>query len=123
MNDDIRYSRMTDFLQLLYMMMAEPRGVTLDEIAEEFGVSRRTAERMRDAIRNEFSQVDVISEDNKVKRWGFINYSLNNIIEFTDEEIAAVQSLTYGLFKRIPEIDSALHKMKALRQKNIKKTF
>ncbi len=118
MGDDIRYSRMTDFLQLLYMMMADPRGITLDEICDEFGVSRRTAERMRDAIRNEFSQVDVVSEDSKVKRWGFINYSIKEVIEFTDEEIAAMQAIKYNFKSNfIPEIDSILNKMKALRKK------
>ena len=121
MSDDIRYSRMTDFLQLLYMMMADPRGITLDEICDEFGVSRRTAERMRDAIRNEFSQVDVVSEDSKVKRWGFINYSIKEVIEFTDEEIAAMQAIKYNYRSNfIPEIDSILNKMKALRKKSKK---
>ena len=118
MSDDIRYSRMTDFLQLLYMMMAEPRGVTLDEICDEFGVSRRTAERMRDAIRNEFSQVDIVSEDSKVKRWGFIKYSIKEMIEFTEDEIALIQSLKYSYRGHlVPEFDSILYKMKALSKK------
>ena len=54
--DDLRYSRMSDIIQLMYMMMAEPNGISLNDICAEFRVSRRTAERMRDAIRNEFPQ-------------------------------------------------------------------
>ena len=46
MSDTIRYSRMTDFMQLLHMMLAEPKGVSLNDICAEFGVSRRTAERI-----------------------------------------------------------------------------
>lgn len=114
MSDTIRYSRMTDFMQLLHMMLAEPKGISLNDICAEFGVSRRTAERMRDAIRNEFSQVDVVSEECKVKRWGFINYSMREIVEFTDSEIALIQALKS---KTTPEFGSILYKMKVLRKK------
>ena len=116
MSDTIRYSRMTDFLQLLHMMMAEPNGVSLNDICIEFGVSRRTAERMRDAIRNEFSQVDVVSEKCKVKRWGFINYSMKEIVEFTDDEINAIQTLKSNSNLN-SEFASILYKMKVLRKK------
>ena len=33
-SDKDRYSRMTDLLQLLYMMMAEPKGISLDDIMD-----------------------------------------------------------------------------------------
>ena len=111
MSDTIRYSRMTDFMQLLHMMLAEPSGVSLNDICVEFNVSRRTAERMRDAICNEFPQVDVVSEGGKVKRWGFVNYSMREIVSFTDAEIFAIQSL-----KSHPELNSILYKMKVLRK-------
>ena len=112
MSGTIRYSRMTDFMQLLHMMLAEPRGISLNEICIEFNVSRRTAERMRDAICNEFSQVNVVSEENKVKRWGFTNYSMREIVSFTDAEIQTIQSLHPN-----PELNSILYKMKVLRGK------
>lgn len=111
MSDTIRYSRMTDFMQLLHMMLAEPSGVSLNDICVEFNVSRRTAERMRDAICNEFPQIDVVSEGCKVKRWGFVNYSMREIVSFTDAEIFAIQSL-----KSHPELNSILYKMKVLRK-------
>lgn len=114
MSDTIRYSRITDFMQLLNMMMAEPRGISLNDICIEFGVSRRTAERMRDAIRNEFPQVDVVNDGCKEKRWGFINYSMREIVEFTDSEISALQTLKSD---STPEIASILYKMKVLRKR------
>lgn len=114
--DDIRYSRISDILQLLYMMMAEPNGISLDDICDEFSVSRRTAERMRDSLTNIFSQIGVINDDEKIKRWGFINYSLKEVVEFTDKEIAAMEVLKQN-FRTvcIPEIDSIIDKMKILR--------
>ena len=115
MSDAIRYSRMTDFMQLLHMMLAEPKGISLNEICAEFGVSRRTAERMRDAIRNEFSQVDVVNDGCKEKRWGFIDYSMREIVSFTDEEIDAIQTLKAKSHLN-PAFTSILYKMKVLRK-------
>ncbi len=120
-SDNLRYSRMTDLLQLLYMMMSEPKGVSLDDICDEFRVSRRTAERMRDAITSMFSQVDVINATGKVKRWGFINYSMPEIVRFTDEEILVMEIVKHNLHNAVlPEIDSIIDKMKVLREKKKK---
>ena len=118
MADDLRYSRMSDILRLLYMMMAEPRGISLEEIQDEFQVSRRTAERMRDAITNVFYQVNEMESEGKVKRWGFSNFSMNEIVEFTDEEIITMEVVKHNLKNAVlPEIDSIIDKMKALRKK------
>ena len=117
-SDKFRYSRMTDLLELLHMMMAEPKGISLDDIMEQFQVSRRTAERMRDAITSMFSQVDVINTTGKVKRWGFINYSMKEIVRFTDEEIMTIEIMKHNIKTGyLPELDSILDKMKILREK------
>ena len=117
--DDIRYTKVTDFLVLLHMMMSEPNGVSLEEICERFYVSRRTAERMRDAITAAFSQVDVVNDDEKIKRWGFINYSLKEIVTFTDKEIAAIEAVKHHFrnMELLPEINSVIEKMKILKAK------
>lgn len=119
--DDIRYSRISDILNLLFMMMAEPNGISLDDICDEFSVSRRTAERMRDSLTNIFSQIDVVNDDEKIKRWGFTNFSMKEIVSFTDEEIAAMEVLKQN-FRTvcIPEIDSIIDKMKILKKKTKK---
>lgn len=56
------------------------KGVTITEIAERYNVSRRTAERMRDSLTCIFPQVDEIETDDSQKHWGFINYSISNLI-------------------------------------------
>ena len=116
MSDTIRYSRMTDFMQLLNMLLAESGGITLNDICVEFGVSRRTSERMLNAIRDAFPQVDVVNDGCKIKRWGFISYSMKEIVEFTDEEIEVIQSLKSKAHKN-PKFASILYKMKVLRSK------
>ena len=119
--DDLRYSRMSDILGVLYMMMAEPNGITLDDICEEYNVSRRTAERMRDAIINIFPQVTVLNENEKVKRWGFDNFSMKEMVSFSDEEIATMEVLKQHFKTALePEMNSIIDKMKALRKKNYK---
>ncbi len=116
--DDIRYSRLSDLLQLLYMMMAEPKGISLDDICDEFHVSRRTAERMRDSLTNILPQVDVINEDEKIKRWGFTNFSMREIITFTDEEIATIQALKQHFASyKFAALDTIIDKMTILREK------
>ena len=113
---NIRYTRLSDILDLVFLMAKEPLGVTINDIKIRYCVSRRTAERMRDAIRNEFPQVDVVNDGCKEKRWGFINYSMREIVEFTDSEISALQTLKTN---STPEIASIIYKMKVLRRKCI----
>ena len=115
---------MTDILELLYMMMAEPQGISLDDIMDEFNVSRRTAERMRDAITSIFSQVDVINETGKVKRWGFKNFSMKEIVRFTDEEIMTMEVIKHNSYISVlKNIDSIIDKMKILRETTKPKKF
>ena len=45
--DKPRYSRVSDILDLAIYMSSKIQGVTINEIAERYNVSRRTAERMR----------------------------------------------------------------------------
>lgn len=116
--EKIRYSRITDLLQLLHMMMAEPKGVSLDDIMDEFDVSRRTAERMRDSVINMFPQIDVINTFGKVKRWGFVNYSMKEIVRFTEREIITMEVIKHNMRNAMfPEIDSIIDKMKILKEK------
>lgn len=48
------YGRFLDLLELVMWLGARASGVTVAEIAQRFGVTRRTAERMRDAVANYF---------------------------------------------------------------------
>jgi predicted DNA-binding transcriptional regulator YafY len=55
-------------LHLARLFAAEPGGLCLDEIAAKLQVSRRTAERMRDAIAGVFPQLEEIDGE-RPKRW------------------------------------------------------
>ena len=123
MEDKPRYSRISDILQLLVLMQANPLRVTIQEIQQEFNVSRRTAERMRESITNIFPQIDELESNDRVKHWGFTGGYLNEIIVFTPEELANLEKLKE---KQIFEdkaklLDSTINKIKALSRKSYNK--
>lgn len=91
MQDKPRYSRVSDILDLAIFMSSKLNGVTINEIAERYNVSRRTAERMRDSLTCIFPQVDEIETDDNQKHWGFINYSISQFVTFTPKEIANIE--------------------------------
>ena len=63
MQDKPRYSRVSDILDLAIFMSSKIQGVTINEIAERYNVSRRTAERMRDSLTCIFPSIDEIETD------------------------------------------------------------
>ena len=67
--DKPRYSRLSDIIDLVFYIQTKPQGVTLKEISIRYNVSRRTAERLRDAILNVLPQVDELESNTKEKRW------------------------------------------------------
>lgn len=91
--DKPRYSRVSDILDLAIFMSSRLQGVTISEIAERYNVSRKTAERMRDSLTCIFPSIDEIETSDSQKHWGFINYSLSNLITFSSKEIANIEQL------------------------------
>lgn len=84
-----RYARQEDLLRLALLMQGSAEGVSLDDIRAEFGVSRRTAERMRDAILNVYPQLDWCEGDRGERRWRFPAGVLGRMEEPTLDELAA----------------------------------
>lgn len=95
MDDKPRYSRVSDILQLIILMLSRVDGVSLKDIQDEFQVSRRTAERMRDSVRNILPQVDEIPQisNDRCKKWGFVDYELYELVTFTPNDIALLEQL------------------------------
>ena len=93
MEEKPRYSRVSDIIDLIILMQSKFNGVTLEEIKERFDVSRRTAERMRDSLMNILPSVQEIDSEGRIKRWGFVNYSMTEIITFTNDEIAILEKI------------------------------
>lgn len=120
MQDKPRYSRVSDILDLAIFMSSKIQGVTINEIAERYNVSRRTAERMRDSLTCIFPQIDEIETDNTQKHWGFINYSISNLITFTPKEIANIEQCQRRTTNKEmkEELCKTVEKIKAFNRKN-----
>ena len=91
----VRRKKTEDMLHLV-LMMQRPGGVSLKEIQETFDKGRRTAERMRDALRDamdDFSPLstesfwDYDEQDNRVKKWRLRSSSINSISGIKPEEM------------------------------------
>lgn len=121
MNDKPRYSRVSDILDLAIFMSSKMQGVTISEIAERYNVSRRTAERMRDSLICIFPQVDEIESDDNQKHWGFINYSISQLVNFTPKELANIEQLQRRTtnHEMKEELGRTLEKLKTINRKNM----
>jgi predicted DNA-binding transcriptional regulator YafY len=121
MEDKPRYSRNSDIIELAFAMASRPQGITIKEIEEEYGVSRRTAERMRDSLINIFPQIEEleIDEQYNTKHWGFTNHALLPLISFTPKEIANIEQYERRTTNKEvkSELKKTVDKIKLLSQK------
>lgn len=92
------YEKMHDLVELAIWMQSTREGVSLNEIAERFNVSRRTAERMRDMILIQFTQTEELLEGN-TKRWRIPQGTLRDFIQFSAGELATIET-AIELFKQ-----------------------
>jgi predicted DNA-binding transcriptional regulator YafY len=87
----MRHEKAGRLLELAQMLAATAEGLTLDEMAERLGVGRRTAERMRDAVRDLFPQLEEV-DDPPTRRFR-IPAGLDGLFQApTAEELAALNA-------------------------------
>jgi len=87
----MRHEKAGQLLELARMLASTAEGRTLDEMAERLAVGRRTAERMRDAVRELFPQLEEV-DDPPTRRFR-IPSGLDGLFQApTAEELAALSS-------------------------------
>ena len=118
--DKPRYSRVSDVLDLAVFMSSQAAGITISDIMKRYQVSRRTAERMRDSLMCIFPQVDEIETDSKQKHWGFLNYSISQLISFSPKEIVNLEQYQRRTSNKElkTELSKTIEKIKSLKRKN-----
>ena len=115
----MRYSRQEDLLRLAVMMQGSAEGVSIADIEQTFGVSRRTAERMRDAVMRAFPQLEERPGLNGQKYWRFPPGTLGKMVEPTVDELTAGHRAA-NIARREGDLDTAetleglLSKVKAM---------
>lgn len=75
------------------MLAGTRAGLTLDEMARELGVTRRTAERLRDGLVELFPRLEALDDEARVRRWRLPGAALTGVAEPRAEVVAAVETL------------------------------
>lgn len=86
----MRYEPAQRLLRLAILLAGRRVGLTLDEIATEIGVGRRTAERLRDSLMDIFPQLESYDDEERVRRWRLPQGALLDIAQPRPEVLAAV---------------------------------
>ncbi|MDD3013465.1 MAG: WYL domain-containing protein [Candidatus Gastranaerophilales bacterium] len=120
----MRYERVEDILKLALAMQTSYKGLSLNDIQENFSVSRRTAERMRDAVVRLFPQIEEVDTGSKIKRWTLRKHSLAPMVSFTPEELAELENTKKklevdGLASKAETIDDVISKIKVLNKNEL----
>ncbi len=112
----MRYERLKDIMHLAIRLQGSRAGVTLKEIEEDLSVSRRTAERMRDAVEWAFGPLEVVPADDTRLHWRLQSAALRHLVRVTAEEMSALGTAAAALERtglreqaaRLTEIDTKL---------------
>ncbi|MEY9770197.1 helix-turn-helix transcriptional regulator [Sinorhizobium fredii] len=86
----MRFEKARNLLRLAFLMQGRADGVSLNDVVAEFGVGRRTAERMRDAVGEIFPAIEEVEQDERVKRWRIPPGMTNQLAAFTGEELSSL---------------------------------
>lgn len=110
--DDIK-----KILTLAKNMRLSYRGYSIDDIAEECEVTRRTAIRIKAIISDVFEMEEVPVTGSRIKRWRLVKGTLDSICAFSADEIATLEDcLAYmksqNYTNRCDLLPSIIQKMK-----------
>jgi predicted DNA-binding transcriptional regulator YafY len=111
----MRFEKLETLLRVALDMRGNAEGLALADIERDYGVSRRTAERMRDAVERVFPQLEQANPGELPKRWRIRAGALSNIIGISAEELAALNT-AIGLMRR-DHLAEPLARLEALSSK------
>jgi predicted DNA-binding transcriptional regulator YafY len=87
----VRYEKAETVLTIALDMLGKAEGVSLDDIRRNYAdppISRRTAERLRDAIERVFPQMEQSNPGSTPKRWRIPPNALSRLVAVNAEELA-----------------------------------
>jgi predicted DNA-binding transcriptional regulator YafY len=88
----MRYEPSQRLFRLARSLAASRTGLTLDEMAAELEVGRRTAERLRDSLAAMFPQMGCWDDEERVRRWRLPGSALVGVVEPRPEAVAAIET-------------------------------
>ncbi len=114
----MRYERLSDIIKLATLLQVRRSGLTLDDVMREFNVSRRTAERLRDAVDAAFGPLMTVDAEDRRIHWRLDSRNLGGLIRVSDEELvnlatAAASLDRSGLAEQAASLQALAEKLKA----------
>ena len=87
----MRYERIADIVRLAIRLQSAG-GLTLDDIGSEFEVSRRTAERMRNAVEHAFGPLEYEDGGDGKRHWRLRSNALRDLIRVSADELVELET-------------------------------
>ena len=84
------FEKAQQLLELATFVAARRVGVTLDDVGERLGVSRRTAQRILHALEAQFPDTESAFDEEGHKRWRLQTGALRDLLTLTSDELAAL---------------------------------
>ena len=91
------YERAADIVRLALRLQGTWRGLTLDDIQRDFEVSRRTAERLRNAVEDAFGPLDLGDTGERRHHWRLRTSTLRSLVTVSAEELAELSAAATAL--------------------------
>jgi predicted DNA-binding transcriptional regulator YafY len=114
----MHYQKLEQILRLALAFQGTREGLSLADIQRDFGVARRTAERMRDAVARVFPQFERCDDGERTRRWRLPAGTLGGLVAVSADELAELDAAAAalsrkGLRERADLIASATQKLRA----------
>ena len=124
----MRFERIKDILSLAIRLQGMRGGLTIADIQEEFSVSRRTAERMRNAVEAVFGPLETVETGDLRIHWRLHSAPLRQFIRVSPEELAELESAAgsldhAGLAERAGGLRHLAVKLRALSHRHSPEEF
>ena len=115
----MRKEQLADLVRLAMVLQGKAVGLTLGDIQQEFDVSRRTAERMRDAVEWAFGPLDILDAGDRKRHWRLRSPALRSLIGVSPGEIAEIEAAAEsmdvtGLGERAEALRGVARKLRVL---------
>ena len=123
MENELRFERILNIIDLIMTMQARTCGVSLKDIETAYSVSRRTAQRMKDIVLSLYPQVSELQTNSKVKCWGFKGKPVN-LSNFSADDIADLASIKElckinNMYDKLPLLDKVINTIRLCNNPNL----
>ena len=126
----MRYERLTELFNLAIRLQGSLGGLTIADIQQEFSVSRRTAERMRDAVEAAFGPLETAEVDTGDRRirWRLRTRALYPFVQISPGELADIEAAAgildkASLAKRAGKLRDLAVKLRAVSRRHSAEEF